>query len=496
MERILLRLHDARITSRNLLPIPFRALQFVRRAKPRPLDHMIHQVHTDKTKGDAMKPRLPRAWRFSNLLALFAVLLILGPSASAEPLTLERAIQLALSHSTTSAIARADVQRAIASYRELRNSRIPQLVVGSGLGWTYGYPLSIDGSAPSLVTAVAQSPVFNFAQSQYLGAAKAEIHAADFRDKDQRDAVIQDVALSYAELAKWEARLVRLQQDEVESQQTVQAVTERVKEGVDSAVDLNKAELVSARLRFHRVEARGSADVLRRHLSDLTGLPISAIELDPNSIPALPPVASDDDSQQKAVASSPAIKIAEQHALAESMRAVAEHRASLPSLDFSAQYARFSTFNNYTLYFPAGTFQADNATIGVGIRIPLFNLSQRARAQAADFEALKAKKQAEATRNKVSEETLRLERTAEQLEAARDVAQLEYQLAQSSLEAARTRLQAKTGTFHEFADAQVQANERYLLYQDADFEYQRARVDLLRASGDLEHWALPASPPN
>jgi hypothetical protein len=93
----------------------------------------------------------------------------------------------------------------------------------------------------------------------------------------------------------------------------------------------------------------------------------------------------------------------------------------------------------------------------------------------------------------VSEETLKLQRTAEQLEAAREVAQLEYQLAQSGLETAQTRIDAKTGTLHELADARVQAAARYLLFQDADFEYQRARLNLLRATGDLEKWALPDS---
>ncbi len=170
------------------------------------------------------------------------------------------------------------------------------------------------------------------------------------------------------------------------------------------------------------------------------------------------------------------------------MRAKAEHRAIYPTLDFSAQYARLSTFNNYAEFYR--TFRPDNATIGVAIRLPVFNASQRARAQEADFAAVKAKKQAEAARNQVSEETLKLQHAAEQLEAARDVAQLEYELAQSALEAAQTRIQAQTGTYHELADAQVQANERYLLYQDADFEFQRARLNLLRATGDLEKWAL------
>jgi outer membrane protein TolC len=411
----------------------------------------------------------------------------------AEPLPLERAIRLALAHSTSSAIASADVQRTFASYRELRNNYIPQLIAGSGLGYTYGYPLSIEGSPPALLDVVAQSSLFNPAQRQFLGAAKLDWHTSELQDKDQRNATIQDVALTYAELAKWEARMVRLQQDESEAQKMEEAVSERLQQGVDSTVDLNKAKLVEARVRLHRAEARGNADVLRRHLSTLTGLPVSAIEIAPETIPALPPVSAEEDVSEKAMASSPAIKIAEQHSLAESMRASAEHRSLLPSIDFSAQYARFSTFNNYSIYFPQHTFQVDNATIGFGLRIPLFNASQRARTDAAQAGALKAKKQAEATRNQVAEETLKLQRAAEQLEAAREVAQLEYQLAQSGLEAAQTRVDAKTGTLHELADARVQAAERYLLFQDADFEYQRVRLNLLRATGELEKWALPGS---
>ncbi len=436
-----------------------------------------------------MKFRLPRWLGSTVLLAVLAAVMTMAARGLAEPLPLDRAIRLALAHSTSSAIANADVQRAFASYRELRNNYLPQLAAGSGLGWSYGFPLTIEGSAPALANVVAQSTVFNPAQRHFLDAAKTDWHASEFQDKDQRSAVIQDVVLTYAELAKWEARLQRLQQDESEAKQMEQAVAERLQEGVDSAVDLNKAKLTAARIRLHRAEARGSSDVLRRHLSTLTGLPVSSIGLEPETIPALPPVASEDDLAEKAVASSPAIKVADQHSLAESMRALGEHRALYPSIDFSAQYARLSTFNNYNQYY--AKFQPDNATIGFALRIPIFNASQRARAEAAESQALKAKKQAEAARNQVAEETLKLQRAAEQLEAAREVAQLEYELAQSSLAAAQTRIDAKTGTWHELADARVQAAERFLLFQDADFEYQRVRMNLLRATGDLEKWALP-----
>ena len=56
---------------------------------------------------------------------------------------------------------------------------------------------------------------------------------------------------------------------------------------------------------------------------------------------------------------------------------------------------------------------------------------------------MKARKQAEAARFQVREETIKLQHAAEQLDAAREVAQLEYQLAQSSLDAAQTRSDAQ-----------------------------------------------------
>jgi outer membrane protein TolC len=419
------------------------------------------------------------------------LLLVLSCASRAQTLPLPRAIELALGHSTGSLSAKSDVQRAFASYLEVRNSYIPQLATGSGLGYSYGFPLTLEGSAPSLVSVVGQSTVFNPAQQQFMNAARTEWRAAQFQDRDQRNAIIQDVVISYAELSKWETRLARLQPAETQALEMEKAVAERLQEGVDSAVDLNKAKLATARVHLHMAEARGSADVIRRHLSHLTGLPLSSIQVERESIPSLPAPSGEEDLPAKAAASSPLIKSADQHALAESFRAKGEHRALLPSVDFAAQYARLARYNNYDKFYL--NYQPNNATIGVSIRFPFLNAPQRARAQAADAAAQKAKQQAEAARNQVSEDTAKLQRAVEQLSAAREVGQLEYELAQSGLEATETRINAGTATLHDLADARAQANERFLSFQDVDFEYQRARVNLMRATGDLEGWALAST---
>ena len=71
------------------------------------------------------------------------------------------------------------------------------------------------------------------------------------------------------------------------------AVADRVKEGIDSEMDGSKARLSVARVRLRLAEANGAADVLREHLSRLTGLPATSIEIDPDSVPALPALKQD-----------------------------------------------------------------------------------------------------------------------------------------------------------------------------------------------------------
>src|SRR5438270_3926039 len=135
---------------------------------------------------------------------LAGLCLCLAVQASAEPLRLKRAVELAISHAAVTGVAAADEQRAFQSYRELHNEYIPQVSVGSGLGKSWGYPLSLEGAAPSIFNTTAQSAVFNPALRELLKSARAEWQASSLQTKDQRNAVIQDTVLSYAELNKWE----------------------------------------------------------------------------------------------------------------------------------------------------------------------------------------------------------------------------------------------------------------------------------------------------
>jgi outer membrane protein TolC len=430
-----------------------------------------------------------RSWRSArNHKLLLGALLFLPASLLAEPVTLRHAVELALKHANGAAIAAADEQHASAAYRELRDSYIPQVTAGAGLGWSYGFPLSLEGSAPSLFNINAQSALLHPELRAFIRAAQTESSAASFRSKDQRNQIVQETVLNYAELEKWERRLARLQQAEPEAQKMQAAIADRVKEGIDSELDGTRARLSEARLRLRIAEAQGAADVLRERLSKLTGLPAAGIQTQTESIPPLPSPASDPDAPTKAAESSPAVQSALEHARAQYLRAQGEHRSLLPSVDFAAQYALLSTYNNYSQFYKS--FQRNNATIGVAIRFPFFNSAQRSRAEAADADARKATTQADSARNQVSEETLRLQRAVTQMLAARDVVELEYDIAQKNVEAVQTRMDSATANLHDLDNARTQASERFIALQDVTFELERSQVSLLRATGDLENWAL------
>jgi outer membrane protein TolC len=444
------------------------------------------------TKNKSTKNKL---WSSARIHKLLLAALVLPPaSLLADPVTLHQAVELALKHATGISIAAADQQHASASYRELRNSYIPQLNAGAGIGWSDGFPLSLEGSAPSLFNVNAQSALINPALKDFIHAAQSDVAVSALHIKDQRNQVIQDTVLSFAELAKWEQRLSRLRETIAAAEQMQIAVAQRVKEGIDSEMDGSKARLSVARLRLRTAEASGAADVLREHLSRLTGLPAASFEIDPDSVPALPAVKPEADAETESLAkatdANPVVQAAVEHARAQYLREKGEQRSLWPSLDFAAQYANLATYNNYDRYYQAGTFQPNNATVGVAIHLPFLNLAQHERVKEAASEAFKANKQAEAARNQVSEETLRLQGSVTQMQAARDVAQLEYEIAQSTVEATRTRMDSSTANLHDLDNAQAQASERLITLQDVTFELERSQVALLRATGDLETWAL------
>jgi outer membrane protein TolC len=409
-----------------------------------------------------------------------------------ESLTFSRAVDLALQHSGVMGMAALAQLRSQKVYQELHNNYVPQMTIGSGLGYAYGFPLTLEGTAPSLANFTSTQAFYNPALKQFIRAAKIDWGAASQDVQDKRNAVILDTALTYAQLEQLSSKIKALTEAQ-EAAQKAQFVSEqRLQQGVDSKLEVTKSQLTAARIRLRLAEAQGQTDVLHEHLSRLVGLPADSIAIEPGSMPQLPQISQDDDLSARATANSPLVKQADQKAAAAEARAKGEHKAAIwPTADIAAQYAYLARYNNWETYFRTGTFLVNNFTGGVNIRIPVFSPVQKAKAEQADADAALARKQADLTRNQVGENALKLQRSLGQLTAARDVARLEWEVAQGELEAVTARMETGAANSRDQANARLDVDDKHAAYLDAEFELSRSELQLLQVTGELENWAIP-----
>jgi outer membrane protein TolC len=409
------------------------------------------------------------------------------PAAPAKPLPFHTAIELALKNSTATGVSQADLQRAQATVMQSRDVFKPQTVLGAGIGASYGFPLSLEGAAPALFNMNFQGALWNPADHSYIKAARSDVAATTAQNADRRNEVIMETAVAYIQLDLLESSLTIQREQEQAATKFQDIVNQRVQAGLDSQVETTRARLAGARTRLDITQTLAAADQLRLRLSQLTGLPASSIRTSTESIPELPAVSQEQDLATEAANYSPAVKAAEAAADAKAFRAKAEHQQLYPTVDYVGQYALLSNFNNYDEFFLK--FQRNNITAGVAIRFPFFNPVQRAAAEIAKFEAAKSRKEAQGVKEQVSTETLKLQRSVQQFAAARDVAQLEHQLSQADIEAAHAKIESGAASVKEEENARVAEHERYTAFLNSNFELDRAQIQLMRQTGQLEAWA-------
>ncbi len=419
--------------------------------------------------------------------------LALGASLLAQenekPLAFRTAVGLALRNSAATGVGRADLERARATVAEARDLFMPSMTVGSALGYSNGFPLSLEGSAPSLFNVNIQGLLLNAAQREYIKAARSNAEATTALNADRRNDVVMETALDYIQLDLLDSSLTVQKEQEQAAAKLLDIVNQRVQAGLDSQVELTRARLAVARTRLDITRTQTAADQLRFRLSQLTGLPPKSIITATETIPQLPSVSQDEDLAGQAAQRNPSVKFAEETAGAKEFRALGERRQLYPTVDLAGQYAVLARYNNYDKFFQPGSFQRNNLSIGVVIRFPFFNRTLHAAADAAKFDAVKARYEARNVKEQVSAETLKLQRSVQQLAAARDVAQLEHQLAESDIETAHGRIESGGASLKDEQNARVAEHERYTAYLSTSFDLDKAQVQLLRQVGELENWA-------
>ena len=134
-----------------------------------------------------------------------AILLLCAVSicaAEVRIITLREAIDLALKQNPDVVLARLDQEKADEAVRIAKVPFIPRVYAGSGLAYSSGFPLSVEGSTPSLFQANAVGSVYNRAQSYRIASAKESLRGAAIGATAKQEEMVYRTASIYFEAEK------------------------------------------------------------------------------------------------------------------------------------------------------------------------------------------------------------------------------------------------------------------------------------------------------
>ncbi|MGA2326120.1 MAG: TolC family protein [Bryobacteraceae bacterium] len=417
------------------------------------------------------------------------MLLFWGLSAGAvevRTLTLREAIDLALNQNPDILLARLDQQKAEDAVRLARDPFIPKVVVGSGLAYSNGFPMSIEGATPSIMQARAIADVFNRPQSYRVAAAKESRRGAALDAGARQDEIVYRTAELFLEAQKG-ARMAGVAGAEVKSLEGVlETVRARVAEGRELPIESRKAELNLARARYRSQVLDGNTRAAQNALGVVLGLDAAELvrPVDTESpAPAMPE--SPDAAVKSALANSKELRALQSKLLAKGFDIRAQRAGRLPTFDLVAQYGLLAKFNNYADFF--SKFQRHNGQLGISFQLPLFSGPGIAAASAqAEAEAAQLRIQFRSVRRRIESDTRRAYEDIQQAEAARDVAQLDLDVAREQVSLLLAQMQEGRAALRQVEEARAAETGKWIAFYDAGTNLEKARLNLLRHTGELQ----------
>ncbi len=406
--------------------------------------------------------------------------------AETRDLSLREAVQMALAYSPEILLAKAEASRAEEAVRESRSLNLPQVFAGTGLAYNNGFPLSIEGAAPSIFQIGASQAIFSKKNANLIREAEQYRRAGKLGIESARNELAAKTAISYYELYR-SRQVIALASTRLEAAKKQQAIVEdSLAAGKILPVEATQAKAAVSFAQQQLLVAREQAMTAEAELREFTGLPetVSIRTSEPrieNPIFEL----QADTLYQQALTRTPEILKMEENVKAKGFHVEAEKGESLPRMEIISQYALFSRTNNYDEFF--NRFTRNNYIIGLSLQVPLFN-------------GFRTSSRVAQSRQELSEEQYKLQRMKTDLklniqrgQSALRIAHGASELARGDLAAAQEVVQVNEALLEsgrigwkEMEDFRSQLRQKELALLEADQILFQRKLELLRAVGSLE----------
>lgn len=418
-----------------------------------------------------------------RILAAFAI--AMAARAENHILTLKQAVDRAIAQNPEAVMARLDELKATEGVRVARDPFTPRLTVGSGLAYNNGFPLSIEGSAPAAFEARANAFIFNRPQTYAIAQAREIARGTGFAAGEKRDEIVFRVASLFID-ADRAGRLADVARQQVESlnrvRETLQA---RVQEGRELPITEQEANVNVLRARQRLTTLDADRDIAQHDLAGTLGFsPADTVqpatgERTPPEIPA-----SEAEAVRAALESNKELKRLESNYQAKVLEIKGDKAQRLPRADLVAQYALLTHYSHYDEYFR--TFKRNNGELGASFAVPLFvGPGVKAVVGQAEADQQHIRAEIDAARNKIMLDLHQAYKNIEATDGARQLAQAELDLSRSQLSVLLAQMNEGRASLRQVEEARFNEAEKWIAFYDAQFNAERARLNILRQLGQI-----------
>ncbi len=416
----------------------------------------------------------------------FLLLLTLASSAFAEthPITLQQALELAARQNPDVALARLDERRQSEGVRVSLDPFRPKVYVGSGLAYTYGYPNSIEGSAPSLFQLHTDMALYNRPKSLNIASAREAARGSQFVAQVKAEDVAYQAADIFLTVSQIEHESQTLERQLPGLQTVVSAMAASVTEGSELPLELKRAR-VNLALSQQRLEAAHlDSDYYQMELAVVLGFPASdrAQPVD-SELSTIPAPETEQEAADTALRNNRQLRQMQSSIFAKELD-VRSYRANhYPQVDLVAQYALFAKYN-YQNYFQK--FQRNNYQLGASVTIPLFTGSAAKGLAAQAFtDVQKLRIQMDETRNRILSNTRRNFDQWKKAEKIRDLSRMQLDLAREDLSVLLAQNAEGRLPISRVEQARLEEGNRWIAFYDSDLQVVRAKLAIWKETGTL-----------
>jgi outer membrane protein TolC len=420
----------------------------------------------------------------------YIVLLLLSAGLSQAEVyrfSLPQALEIASRQNPDVTLARLDEQRSLENVRVVHDPFVPKVFAGSGAAYTYGYPNSIQGNAPSIVTVQTQMAIYNKPRSYLVAAARENSRGAQIDAQERADEVAFRIASLFLDIHEAMKQRQMVESQLPMLQQVTDVMRSRVAEGQDLPVENTRVKVNLSQAEHVLNVNKTNEDYAEMLLAVALGYSANdrVVPDEPSPSFQLPPLGSEDDSIGVAVRRSKDLRKLESAVHAKELE-IRSYRASrLPQVDLVAQYSLFAKYA-YTQYFPGTRFQYNNAQIGAAFTIPLLiGSASGGQYEEAAIEIDKLRIQINETRNRITSDTRKSYEDMRSAQETRDLARMQLDLAHQDLSVLLSNYAEGQARLADVERSRAAENERWLALYQAETQYERSKLGVLRQLGDL-----------